>query len=182
MCAFSLCTADCSPASPSPFCSLPCPQQTSSPLSSSLTTHLPWPLLEAGAVQGRASGGGARPEMVPIQCKRTSCTPCPLPFYFLPHAVTPFPPSFFSFAPWSARCVLHVRACVRAGAAGASSLQQACAPLTLHACVCVCAFPRDVFSACHVCHAVHSSLCIFVLFLFVGVLLQPGCCRHVQGR
>ena len=137
---------------PPPLCSVPCPQQITSPLSSSLTTHLPWPLLEAGAVQGRASGGGARPEMVPIQCKRTSCTPCPpSPFYFLPHAVTPFPPSFFSFAPWSGRCVLHVRACVRAcvraGAAGASSPQQACAPLTLHACVCVCAFPRDVFSA-----------------------------------
>ena len=68
------------------------------------------------------------------------------------------------------------------GPPGASSPQQACAPLTLHACVCVCVPFQGMFSACHVCHAVHSSLCIFVLFLFVGVLLQPGCCRHVQGR
>merc|ERR1719326_976627 len=59
----------------------------------------------------------------------------PPPLFFLPHAVTPFPPFFFSFAPWSGRCVLHVRACVRAcvraGPPGASSPQQACAPLTL---------------------------------------------------
>ena len=173
---------------PLTFCSLPCPQQTSSPLSSSLTTHLPWPLLEAGAVQGRASGGGARPEMVPIQCKRTSCTPCPLPFFFSLPPCHPLSP-FFLFLRTLVRSLCAacacVRACVRAcwcsgrivSAAGVRAFDPPCL------CVCVCAFPRDVFCVlgmpCSAFITVYS--CLFC-FCFWCVLLQPGCCRHVQGR
>ena len=104
------------------------------------------------------------------------------PFFSLPPCCHPLSP-FFLFLRTLVRSLCAacacVRACVRAGAAGASSPQQACAPLTLHACVCVCAFPRDVF--CVPCHAVHSSLCIFFLFLFFGVcccsLVAAGTCK-----
>ena len=106
------------------------------------------------------------------------------PFFLFPHAVTPFPPSFFSFAPWSGRCVLHVRACVRAcvraGAAGASSPQQACAPLTLHACVCVPFQGMFSLRAMYAMQYIHH--CVFFLFvLFFGVcccsLVAAGTCK-----
>ena len=69
------------------------------------------------------------------------------------------------------------------GPAGASSLQQACAPLTLHACVCVCVCLSKGCFLCVPCMPCSAFITVyFFLFLFVGVLLQPGCCRHVQGR
>ena len=76
----------------------------------------------------------------------------------------------------------HMRSSL--GPPGASSPQQACAPLTLHACVCVCVPFQGVFSACHAmpCSAFITVYSCLFCFCFWCVLLQPGCCRHVQGR
>ena len=68
------------------------------------------------------------------------------------------------------------------GPPGASSPQQACAPLTLHACVCVCVPFQGMFSACHAMPCSAFITVYFFCFCFWCVLLQPGCCRHVQGR
>ena len=112
-----------------------------------------------------------------MQAHQLHSLPPSLFFFSLPPCCHPLSP-FFLFLRTLVRSLCAACACVRAGAAGASSPQQACAPLTLHACVCV---PfQGMFSACHVCHAVHSSLCIFFAFVF-GVcccsLVAAGTCK-----
>ena len=61
----------------------------------------------------------------------------------------------------------HMRSSL--GPPGASSPQQACAPLTLHACVCVCVPFQGMFSlrAMYAMQCIHHCVFLFVLFLFL---------------
>ena len=73
----------------------------------------------------------------------------------------------------------HMRSSL--GPARASSLQQACAPLTPHACVCVCLSKGCFLRAmpCHAMQCIHH--CVFFFVLFVGVcccsLVAAGTCK-----